>query len=104
MGGLAAAEELGVDVGAEGVGDEGGAERVLGIFLPGHEGPDDGGLQASDAVLFPVAADERVHESGFDDALGAEFFVVLASDIEQVGFVLSGDDAGAGPGAVFERR
>jgi len=66
VGRLAAAEELVEDVGAEGVGDEGGAERVLGIFLLGF------------------------HEFGFDDALGAEFFVVLASDIQQVALVLSG--------------
>jgi len=38
VGGLAAAEELVEDVGAEGVGDEGGVVGVLGTFLLGDEG------------------------------------------------------------------
>ena len=97
VGRLAATEELVENVGAEGVGDDGGAEGVIGGFLRGHESADGGGFENGDAALLPVAADEGVYEFGFDDAFGAELLVVLAGDFEQFGFVLAGDDAAWAP-------
>jgi len=102
IGCLVAAEELLEDIGAGGVLKDGSAQGVLGIFLLCHEGLDHPGFETGNTALLPMAADEGVHEFGFDYAFRAELLVVFAGDVQQVVFVFSGDDEGSGIGAVFQ--
>ena len=104
-GGGAAAVDFLEDVGAFGILDEDGAERVGAVF--GREGGvsdvDDLGLDAGVAALEPEGADEVVEEHGFIGSFGLVGLLELAGEVGEGVGVFAGEDFGLSEEAELER-